>query len=62
MSFYRVYLLRLWQEDDGGDVGGGSAPLRILLEDPNSGQRQTLPDFEALVDFLANQLEQKTKE
>lgn len=59
-SFYRVYLLRLWQEDDGRDAGDGPAPLRILLEDPNSGHRQVFSDLEALTHFLANQLEQET--
>ena len=59
-NLYRVFLLRLWREDDGYNHAGiGPAPLRISLEDPRSGRRITFSNLELLLDFLAGQIEQK---
>jgi hypothetical protein len=48
MSPYLVYLVRLWQVE--GDVG----PVwRVVLEDPQDGQRRGFSDLQSLTAYLA---------
>ncbi len=53
---YSVYLLRCWQERDGGtDV---PAMWRFSLEDSRSGKRVGFSTIETLMHFLKVELEQ----
>jgi len=47
---YRSYLLRLWRVENGG-----TTVLRILIEDPISGQRSGFSSLEDLVAFLGKE-------
>jgi hypothetical protein len=47
---YHSYLLRLWWVEDGG-----TTVLRILIEDPITGQRTGFSSLEDLVAFLCKE-------
>jgi hypothetical protein len=51
----QVYLLRLWFEASQAD--GMNGAWRFSLEAPHTGARRGFADFEALVAFLAAQLD-----
>jgi hypothetical protein len=51
-SFYRIFLLRLWQEGDS--TTSEPAPLRIVLEESPSGERCSFVSLEALLAHLAS--------
>lgn len=50
MNLYRVFLLRLWQEND--QSLDEPAPLRIVVEEPGSSERYSLSSLQALVSHL----------
>ncbi|MCI0397073.1 MAG: hypothetical protein L0332_00320 [Chloroflexi bacterium] len=52
---YRAYLLRFWCDEGRGN--DRPAAWRFSLEDAHTGARRGFADFEALVFFLAGQLE-----
>ena len=54
---YQAYLLRLWREGEGD----GAAVWRFSLEDSRTGAQRGFPDFDALIAFLADQLEHEWK-
>lgn len=54
-NLYCVFLLRLWQEEDG--AAGEPAPLRIVLEEPHSGQRHAFASLPALLVYLEETIE-----
>jgi hypothetical protein len=49
-NLYCVFLLRLWQEADS--TTSEPAPLRIVLEEPHSGQRRAFASLPALLAYL----------
>ncbi len=55
LNFYRVFMLRLWQEADSAT--SEPAPLRIVLEEPHSGERRSFTSLEALLTHLAGAVE-----
>lgn len=63
---YRSYLLRFWEERPPPDRALGSPPLigqwRFSLEDPRSGARLGFADFNQLIAFLKNQMQNTTEE
>jgi len=50
-SQYRAYLLRIWMEDTQSE-----SSWRIVLINPQTGDRRGFVDFEHLVDFLLGEL------
>jgi hypothetical protein len=54
-NLYCVFLLRLWQEADG--TTSEPAPLRIVLEEPHSGQRRAFASLPALLAYLEETVE-----
>jgi len=54
-NVYRIFLLRLWQEADSAT--DTPAPLRIVLEEPHSGERCSFASLEALLAHLAGTVE-----
>lgn len=46
---YHIFVLRLWQEQD---AGWERDPLRVVLEDPRTGQRHSFHSIVQLLDFL----------
>jgi len=54
-NFYRIFMLRLWQEADSAT--DTPAPLRIVLEEPHSGERCSFTSLEALLAHLAGAVE-----
>ncbi|NCC34531.1 MAG: hypothetical protein EOM24_21325 [Chloroflexia bacterium] len=50
LNLYRVFMLRLWQEADSAASKPG--PLRIVLEEPHSGERCSFASLEALLAYL----------
>ena len=53
---FHSYLLRLWLEDTLSKT-----PWRIVLINPQTGERQGFVDFERLVDFLKGELLEETE-
>jgi hypothetical protein len=56
-SRYQVYILRLWREP--ADPPGKPTPWRFVLEEPKTGQRRGFKDFDALMGFLAMELQRQ---
>jgi hypothetical protein len=54
-NLYCVFLLRLWQEADS--TTSEPAPLRIVLEEPHSGQRRAFASLPALLAYLEETVE-----
>jgi hypothetical protein len=54
---YRAFLLRLWQERNGGEW-----IWRASLEDPHSNKRKGFPDLERLSAYLKEQNEDGASE
>ena len=50
LNVYRIFMLRLWQEDESST--GEPAPLRIVLEEPQSGERLSFASLAALLTHL----------
>jgi hypothetical protein len=50
LNVYRIFMLRLWQEDESST--GEPSPLRIVLEEPHSGERLSFPSLAALLTYL----------
>jgi hypothetical protein len=49
-NVYRIFMLRLWQEDESPT--SEPAPLRIVLEEPHSGERLSFASLAALLTHL----------
>ena len=57
---YRVYLLRFWQEPrEKPDLPN---VWRFSLQDPRTGERRGFASLEALVAFLAQEIQRAEKE
>lgn len=54
-TLYRVYLVRLWREFD--EEIDSRPPLRIVLEEPQSGERRSFSSLQALNGFFAAEVD-----
>jgi hypothetical protein len=59
-NVYHVFLLRLWQEEESAT--GEAAPLRIVLEEPQSGERRSFASLAALMAHLENTVDRQSPE
>ncbi len=48
---YNIYMLRVWKEDGKNNPN----PLRVSIENPQTGTRVGFTDWESLLTFLSKQ-------
>jgi hypothetical protein len=60
LNVYRIFMLRLWQE--GESSTGEPAPLRIVLEEPQSGERRSFASLAALMAHLESAVDRHSPE
>jgi hypothetical protein len=57
LNVYRIFMLRLWREEESAT--GEAAPLRIVLEEPQSGERLSFASLAALMAHLESTVDQQ---
>jgi hypothetical protein len=59
LNVYRIFMLRLWQEYESST--GEPAPLRIVLEEPHSGERLSFASLAALLTYLEEAIQPQSE-
>ncbi|MCA9926416.1 MAG: hypothetical protein KC419_15355 [Anaerolineales bacterium] len=57
MMDYNIYMLRVWKEEGKQNPN----PLRVSIENPNSGTRVGFTDWESLIAYLNRQTVDRKK-